>query len=84
MQFHKILRLYRAESGLSFHQLSERAHVDVAYLHRLEKGQATRPGRNVILRIGFGLGLTLEATDEILAAGGHLPLAPDLETRVSG
>ena len=84
MQFHEILRLYRAESGLSFQQLSQRAHVDVAYLHRLERGHATRPGRNVILRIALGLGLTLEAADQLLAAGGHLQLAPDLESTVSG
>ena len=83
MQFHETLRLYRAESGLSFQQLSQRAHVDVAYLHRLERGHATRPGRNVILRIALGLGLALEATDELLAAGGHLPLVQHLETAIS-
>ncbi len=80
MQFYEILRLYRAESGLSFQQLSERSHVDVAYLHRLERGQATRPGRNVILRIAFGLGLDLEATDELLAGADQLPLVPGLQT----
>ncbi len=72
--FKDLLRLARLEQGLSFHQLAERAHVDVAYLHRLEDGQASRPGRNVAIRIAIGLGLDLEATEELLFASGHLPL----------
>lgn len=74
--FKDLLRLARLEQGLSFHQLAERSHVDVAYLHRLEDGQASRPGRNVAIRIAIGLGLDLEATEEFLRATGHLSLRP--------
>lgn len=72
--FKDLLRLARLEHGLSFHQLAETAHVDVAYLHRLEDAIATHPGRNVVIRIAIGLGLDLEGTEEMLVAAGHLPL----------
>lgn len=72
--FKDLLRLARLEQGLSFHQLAERSQVDVAYLHRLEDGQATRPGRNIAIRIAIGLGLDLDATEELLIAADHIPL----------
>jgi transcriptional regulator with XRE-family HTH domain len=71
----ELLAQRRRESGLSFQLLSERSQVDVAYLCRLEKGQASNPGRNIVLRIGIGLGLGLEAMDELLIAARHLPLS---------
>ena len=76
MSFDETLRCLRIETGLSFQKLSERSHVDVAYLHRLETGRATRPGRNVIIRITFGLNLNLEDTEELLLKTGHLTLVP--------
>lgn len=77
MPFKDILRLARLEQGLSFHHLAERSQVDVAYLHRLEDGQASRPGRNVTIRISIGLGLDLKETEELLLAARHLPLVPE-------
>ena len=74
MRFDETLRRLRIETGLSFQKLSERSHVDVAYLHRLETGRATRPGRNVIILITFGLNLNLEDTEELLLKTGHLTL----------
>jgi transcriptional regulator with XRE-family HTH domain len=72
--FKDLLRLARLEQGLSFHQLAERSQVDVAYLHRLEDGQAAHPGRNVAIRIAIGLGLDLDDTEELLLASRHVPL----------
>jgi hypothetical protein len=43
----------------------------------LEDGQAFRPGRNIAIRIAIGLGLDLDATEELLLAAGHLPLVRD-------
>lgn len=79
--FKDLLRLARLEQGLSFHQLAERSRVDVAYLHRLEDGQASRPGRNVAIRIAIGLRFDLDATEEVLLAAGHLSLVRDTRTR---
>ncbi len=76
--FKDLLRFARLEQGLSFHQLAERSHVDVAYLHRLEDGRAARPGRNVTIRIAIGLGLNLDASEELLSAAGQLGLLPQL------
>lgn len=72
---YQLLAQKRQESGLSFQNLSLRSHVDVAYLCRLEKGQASNPGRNVVLRIGIGMGLGVEEIDELLVAAHHLPLS---------
>lgn len=74
MQFSTLLKTHRLEEGLSFQQLSDRSNVDVAYLHRLESGAATNPGRNVVIRIAIGLGLGLYKTEELLLASGHLTL----------
>lgn len=76
--FEDLLRFARLERGPPFHQLSERSRVDVAYLYRLEGGQASRPGRNVAIRIAIGLGFALEATDELLRAAGHLSLVREM------
>ena len=79
--FRDLLRLGRLEQGLSFHQLAEGSHVDVAYLHRLEDGQASRPGRNIAIRIAIGLRLDLDSTEELLLASGHLSLLRETRTR---
>ncbi len=71
---HKMLGELRASYGLSYQQLSARSYVDVAYLHRLETGRATRPSRDVLIRIAFGLGLDLETADDLILAAGHFPL----------
>ncbi len=73
---HERLRRLRAESGLSYQQLSARSYVDVAYLYRLETGRAARPSRDILIRVALALGLPLELADELIAAAGHLPLLP--------
>lgn len=76
-QFHETLRQYRMESGLSFDLLAERARTSTGYLYRLEHAKASRPGRNVTIRIGIALGLDIDHIDELLRAAGHLPLCAD-------
>lgn len=76
LPLHERLRRLRAEAGLSYQQLSARSYVDVGYLHRLETGRAARSSRDVLIRTALGLGLSLEAADELIAAAGHLPLLP--------
>jgi|SRR3990170_6363352 len=73
----KLLQQLRAESGLSYQPLSERSCVDIAYLHRLETGRASRPSRDVLIRIGVGLGLDIEGLDELITVAGHWPLLRD-------
>ncbi len=70
----ELLMQLRAESGLSFKALSALCYVDTAYLYRLEHGQSQRPSRDVLIKIGIGLGLDVQAVDELLTVAGHLPL----------
>ena len=70
----ELLKYWRAERAFTFRQLSELSDVDIAYLHRLENNIATRPRRNVLLRVSIGLGLDIENTNEILMVAGHVPL----------
>ena len=74
MAIAELLKYWRAERAFTFHQLSDRSCVDVAYLHRLENNVSIRPGRNVLIRVSIGLGLDIENTDELLMVAGHIPL----------
>lgn len=68
------LRLLREAAGLSYNALGERAHIDAKYLFNLEVGKRSNPSRNVLLRIGVGLGLDVPSLDELLVAAGHIGL----------
>ncbi len=70
----ELLKYWRAERAFTFHQLSELSDVDGGYLNKLENNIATRPGRNVLLRMSIGLGLDIENTNELLMVAGHVPL----------
>jgi len=64
----------RQRSGLSFDKLAERSFTNVSYLHALESGKKARPSRDILIRIGFGLGVDPELIDDMLITAGHLPL----------
>ncbi len=64
----------RERSGLSFDKLAERSFTNVSYLHALESGKKAHPSRDILIRIGFGLGIEPELIDELLVTAGHLPL----------
>ena len=68
------LRLLREASGLSYNGLGERAHIDAKYLYNLEAGKRCNPSRNVLIRIGVGLGLDVASLDELLVSAGHVGL----------
>ena len=70
----ELLKYWRAERALSFHQLSELSDVDGGYLNKLENNVSTRPGRNILIRVSIGLGLDIDDTDELLMVAGHVPL----------
>lgn len=71
----------RRRSGLSYDRLSERAHTNISYLHALENGKKAHPSRDVLIRIGFGLGIEAESVDELLLLAGHLPLFDNSEVK---
>jgi transcriptional regulator with XRE-family HTH domain len=76
--FGEILRQARTEASLSYEALAARAQTSQAYLHRLEKGEAANPGRNLIIRLGIVLfGDNIDEIDEFLKAAKHVPLRTD-------
>lgn len=78
LAFGATVRSLRAAAGLSLNQLARGAHVDPAYIHRIESRGAQRPPlprRAVVLAIAAALGSNRRQTDQLLALGGHTPAA---------
>ena len=72
--FAAMLRRDREESGMSLGLLALKMETSPAYLFRLEKGIAARPGRNFTIRLGIVLYLDdIERLDQLLLAAGCLP-----------
>jgi transcriptional regulator with XRE-family HTH domain len=69
------LRRLRTEQGLTLQQVSERAHLDVSTLSRLESGKR-RLALDHIPALAGALGVT---ADDLL--GGDLPVDPRVRTR---
>ena len=86
--FSSLLCQMLAKSGLSIRQAANRSWLDHSYLSRLvsqdwdplnpqirgSPGRVRRPSRDVVLRLGLGLSLTVDETDELLLAAGYPPL----------
>lgn len=72
--FNTLLKERRAEAGLSYHQLSERTDIDTAYILSLEHGTKNNPSRDIVIRLGIGLGLDVQEIDELVTSAGHLSL----------
>lgn len=77
MTFADLIRQRRTDAGLSFDALAALALTSPAYLHRLETGEAFKPGRNFVIRLGIALRLDIDGVDELLAVCGYLRLTPN-------
>jgi transcriptional regulator with XRE-family HTH domain len=70
------LRKYRLEVGRSQAEISAGCWLNESYVSRLFSGERSHPSRDaLILLAAFGMGLSLEATDELLLAAEYRPLA---------
>jgi transcriptional regulator with XRE-family HTH domain len=76
MPIQDTVRRLRLEAGLSYLNLAAAAQVSHSYLQRLEAGQATNPGRNLLISVGVALRLDVPALNELLEEAGHMPLTP--------
>lgn len=72
--FRTLLADYFVRSGMSYAQLADAVHRDVAYVHRLVNGGRSHPSPNTVIRLALGLRLSVSQTDELLMAAGHAPL----------
>ena len=72
----QLLRRHRARLNKSLADIARDCWLDESYISRLFSGERTNPSRDaLILLAGFGLGLGLEDTDELLLAADYKPLA---------
>lgn len=75
--FATLLKHWRGMRGLSQLALSLRVETTTRHLSYLENGRS-RPGRDLVLRVGEALELPLRARNELLTAAG---LAPEFPAR---
>ncbi|MGE3795153.1 MAG: helix-turn-helix domain-containing protein [Dehalococcoidia bacterium] len=70
------LHRFRSQLKKSQADISRDAWLDESYVSRLFSGERTNPSRDaLILLTVFGMGLSVEDTDEILLAADYKPLA---------
>ena len=60
-----MVRSARDASGLSLRQLARESGVGLSYLHRLETGQAVRPGPRVLRKLATALGRDAHERSEL-------------------
>ena len=72
----EVLHRFRARLNKTQADISRDAWLDESYVSRLFSGERTNPSRDaLILMTVFGMGLSVEDTDEVLLAADYKPLA---------
>lgn len=60
IKFSKTLKLVRKSKGLTQEQLAERSGIDYKYLQKLESKNPSSPTLQVLEKLAFGLGISLQ------------------------
>lgn len=60
IKFSKTLKLIRKSKGLTQEQLAERSGIDYKYLQKLESKNPSSPTLQVLEKLAFGLGISLQ------------------------
>jgi len=66
--------LLRRKNTLTITSLANDCGISVPYAHNLFKGSRAAPRKDKLLRLAFGLELTLDETNRLLALGGTAEL----------
>jgi transcriptional regulator with XRE-family HTH domain len=79
MGFGAMLKRLRAKAGKSRYKLAQWTGLSEAYLLRLENGERSNPGRDVVLRIALALVYDSPAIDvydieELMLSADYAPL----------
>lgn len=72
-EYVQILNFVHERSGLSLREVAQACDLDHTYVHYILNGKK-RPGRDVIIALGFVYGLERIEVDEILLLADHPPL----------
>ena len=80
MKFAQVLKNLRLETGKSRYRLAEWTGLSEAYLLRLESGERSKPGREVVQLLALALmagtdALNLYDVEELYRAAGFVPPA---------
>ena len=68
--FLKLLNDLITESGKSKPKIAADSHISEPYLYNLSKGEK-RPARDTVIKLAFGMGLSLDTTERLLKLAGH-------------
>jgi len=68
--FYSFLSTLIADSGKPKTKIVADAYISEPYLYNLIRGEK-RPTRNSVIKLAFGLGLTLETTERLLMLAGY-------------
>jgi transcriptional regulator with XRE-family HTH domain len=79
MEFAETLRRLRLKARKSRYKLAQWTGLSEAYLLRLENGERSNPGRDVVLLISLALvsgseGIDLYDIEELMLSAGYAPL----------
>ncbi|MCL1999264.1 MAG: helix-turn-helix domain-containing protein, partial [Turicibacter sp.] len=66
------------ESQSNKTKLAMEIGMSTSYISELFRGEKTAPGKDMLLRIAFGLGLPLDKANRLLILGGKAPLRSKL------
>lgn len=76
--FGELVHTKRNIVGYSMRELARKSNVDVAYISKIEKGQALNPNFSVVMRISKELGIDLETLQRVFE------LDEDMSSVISG
>ena len=79
MEFNAMLKRLRVKAGKSRYKLAQWSGLSEAYLLRLENGERTNPGRDVVLLIALALVYNSPSVDvydieELMLSANYAPL----------
>ena len=72
--FNKYLSELARRGDVNGSKLAIESDIAVAYSYTLLSGRSTAPGRDIILKLAFGLKLGIDETNRLLTLGGVAPL----------
>jgi transcriptional regulator with XRE-family HTH domain len=72
-EFGQLLRIYRESRYMTQSQLARQMFVGRSWVNRLEKGEG-RASRNLIIHVGYVLGLTTPEVNILLFLSRHSPI----------